>query len=888
MRNVNGAMLLRLHKCSVLTAALLGAAFAQNAFAQSSGTEAIEEVVVTGVKTRAIGMVGEQTAPKSRVSINSDYLATQTPGQSVFQSINQIPGVNFTNTDAFGTSGGNLRIRGFDGSRVSVTFDGVPLNDSGNYALFTNQMLDPELVERVDVNLGTTDVDSPTASATGGTVAYKTKRPTDDFSGEAVLSGGEEGYKRGLLRVDTGQWGESGITSWFAASYQKYDKFKGPGDLEKRQFNAEFRKDFENGDFVTLGMHYNRNRNDFYRTASNASFVAYGRDYDNIDTCTRDAPTTNVIDNDGFTPNTTTTPNPPPPAPLHTDNPLYPGSCTNYFGLRINPSDTGNIRMQSLWHITDNVIFTFDPSWQYTLANGGGSSTIVESFGQTADVRAVGSAPVTGFDLDGDGDILDTVRFYSPNTTNTKRWGATTSLIWDLNEANRVRLAYTWDRARHRQTGMWGTMTDEGNPTNVFAGRNGERVLAADGDIIRGRDRFSIAELNQFALEWRGSYAEDKFIATIGLRAADFKRELNQYCYTPDGGTGSSGTINAGGGTLCTSRSPNATLANGNVTFVTPAMGAPVQFIRPYSDTVKFDDILPNVGLSFRPWDAHMFYVSYAEGLSAPRTDNLYSVRRQPDGTVGRPTPESETTKAYDFGWRFTGSSTIASAALWKIDYTNRIVSSFDPEVGFSVDRNVGDVDMWGAEAQLAQQFGDNFSVSTSVSYAKTELQDNLPFGPTPGANPVQQFLPLKGNELVETPQWQFALRADWTIIEDLHVGLQGKWVDERFSTDLNDETTPAYTVVDLDASYRFHMGDHQSLQLQLNVTNLLDEEYYGTISSGVGGSGTAPLQCLHDGAGTALFNCLNPATGANINGGVGFFGIGSPRTVMASIIYNF
>jgi len=888
MRNVNGAMLLRLHKCSVLTAALLGAAFAQNAFAQSSGTEAIEEVVVTGVKTRAIGMVGEQTAPKSRVSINSDYLATQTPGQSVFQSINQIPGVNFTNTDAFGTSGGNLRIRGFDGSRVSVTFDGVPLNDSGNYALFTNQMLDPELVERVDVNLGTTDVDSPTASATGGTVAYKTKRPTDDFSGEAVLSGGEEGYKRGLLRVDTGQWGESGITSWFAASYQKYDKFKGPGDLEKRQFNAEFRKDFENGDFITLGMHYNRNRNDFYRTASDASFVAYGRDYDNIDTCTRDAPTTNVIDNDGFTPNTTTTPNPPPPAPLHTDNPLYPGSCTNYFGLRINPSDTGNIRMQSLWHITDNVIFTFDPSWQYTLANGGGSSTIVESFGQTADVRAVGSAPVTGFDLNGDGDILDTVRFYSPNTTNTKRWGATTSLIWDLNEANRVRLAYTWDRARHRQTGMWGTMTDEGNPTNVFAGRNGERVLAADGDIIRGRDRFSIAELNQFALEWRGSYAEDKFIATVGLRAADFKRELNQYCYTPDGGTGSSGTINAGGGTLCTSRSPNATLANGNVTFVTPAMGAPVQFIRPYSDTVKFDDILPNVGLSFRPWDAHMFYVSYAEGLSAPRTDNLYSVRRQSDGTVGRPTPESETTKAYDFGWRFTGSSTIASAALWKIDYTNRIVSSFDPEVGFSVDRNVGDVDMWGAEAQLAQQFGDNFSVSTSVSYAKTELQDNLPYGPTPGANPVQQFLPLKGNELVETPQWQFALRADWTIIEDLHVGLQGKWVDERFSTDLNDETTPAYTVVDLDASYRFHMGDHQSLQLQLNVTNLLDEEYYGTISSGVGGSSTAPLQCLHEGAGTALFNCLNPATGANINGGVGFFGIGSPRTVMASIIYNF
>ena len=887
MPNVNGAMLLRLHRCSVLAVALLGAGFAQNALAQSTGTEGMEEVVVTGVKTRVIGVVGEQTAPKSRVTLSSDYIATQTPGQTVFQSINQIPGVNFTNNDGFGTSGGNLRIRGFDGSRVSVTFDGVPLNDSGNYALFTNQMLDPELVDRVDVNLGTTDVDSPTASATGGTVAYKTKRPTDDFSGEAVLSTGSEAYWRGLVRMDTGEWGESGIRSWIAASYQIYDKFKGPGDLRKTQFNAVVRKDFENDDFISIGFHYNKNRNDFYRTTSNANFEAYGRNYDNIDTCTRDAPTAAAIDNDGFLP-PTGTPQPPPPVPLFADNPIYPGSCSNYFGLRINPSDTGNIRMQSLWHLTDNVMLTFDPSWQYTLANGGGTSTIVEAFGQTADVRAVGSANVAGFDLNGDGDILDIVRFYSPNTTNTKRWGATTSLIWDLSEANRVRFAYTWDRARHRQTGMWGTLTDAGDPTDPFAGRKGERVLAADGDIIRGRDRFSIAELSQFALEWRGSYAEDKFIATVGVRAAYFTRELNQYCYTPDGGTGNSGNIGAAGGTLCTSRSPNATLANGNVTFVTPAMGNPVQFIKPYNEVVKFDDVMPNVGLSFRPWDAHQFYASYAEGLSAPRTDNLYSVRRQPDGSVGRPTPESETTKAYDLGWRFSGASTLASVALWQIDYTNRIVSSFDPDLGFSVDRNVGDVDMWGAEAQIAQRFGETFSLSASVSYAKTELQDNLPYGPTPGANPVQQFLPLQGNALVETPEWQYSLRADWEPVPDLHFGLQGKWVDERFSTDLNDETTPAYTVVDLDASYRFHMGDTQSMQIQLNVTNLLGEDYYSTISSGVGRTSTQPLQCLREGSGDTLFNCLNPATGANINGGVGFFGIGAPLTVMASIIYNF
>ena len=100
---------------------------------------------------------------------------------------------------------------------------------------------------------------------------------------------------------------------------------------------------------------------------------------------------------------------------------------------------------------------------------------------------------------------------------------------------------------------------------NVFAGREGDRIYAADGDIIRGRDRYSVAELNQFALEYRGQFLDDKFTATVGVRAPFFKRELNQYCYTPDGGTGNSGTIGSRRAARCaprarpTSRTPTAT-----------------------------------------------------------------------------------------------------------------------------------------------------------------------------------------------------------------------------------------------------------------------------------------------------------------------------------------
>ena len=260
----------------------------------------------------------------------------------------------------------------------------------------------------------------------------------------------------------------------------------------------------------------------------------------------------------------------------------------------------------------------------------------------------------------------------------------------------------------------------------MFAGREGDRVYAADGDIIRGRDRYSVAELNQYALEYRGQFLEDKLTATVGVRAPFFKRELNQYCYTPNGGSGSSGTIGTGGRrAVHFARATARRLANGNVTFVPGQRhdaGACV-FIPPYSETVKFDDILPNLGLSFRPWDQHMFYLSYAEGLSAPRTDNLYAAVRNPGETeITRPTPESETTKSYDLGWRLNHPTNIASLALYYIDYTNRIVSTFDSDLGYNEDRNVGDVTVQGFDAQFGHRFGELVTLRPRRSYNDSEL----------------------------------------------------------------------------------------------------------------------------------------------------------------------
>jgi iron complex outermembrane recepter protein len=811
--------------------------------AQSTGSIAAEEelaeVVVSARRTTTLGTVTEQNATKTRISISAEFLETQAAGQSVIQSLNQAPGVNYTSNDPYGSSGGNLRLRGFDGSRVSVTFDGIPLNDTGNYALFTNQLLDPEVIEAVDVNLGTTDVDSPTASATGGTVSFRARKPAEEAGGFVVASAGGNSYRRLFGLLDSGRFGPWGTRAWVSASTTDYDKFKGPGEMDKKQFNARLLQDLnDNGDFISVGVHWNKNRVAFYRNASLATFSQFGLDYDNLSSCARDAPTAGVADNDNATPVANT------PALLAADNIANTSSCSNYWGVRINPSDTGNIRASSLFHIGDNLRLTFDPSFQYTLANGGGSTVTRETpAAGDADRRVVGTTALAGFDLNGDGDILDQVRFHTPNNTNTKRWGLTSSLIWDLNDANRVRFAYTLDYGKHRQTAAWSYLDADGNVFNWFAGRQGPKIPTADGSFLRGRDRYSVASMNQLSAEWRGQFIEDRLVATVGVRAPQFERELNQYCFTPNGGTGNSG------GALCTTQSPVATRPNGNVVFFnTPTA---VEYIAPYSTTIKFDDVLPNVGLTWRFTDSQTVYASYAEGLSAPRTDNLYPVRRQADGSIGRGIPDSETTTAYDIGWRFRSGDLLASAALWKVDYSNRIVSSFDPDLGFSVDRNLGQVKIQGFDLQAGWRPVEMLTLSGSASYNDSEVQQDVPLNAT-------TFLPTKGKKLVETPDWTYALRADVTFGENFRAGLQGKYVGERASTDINDEFAPSYTVVDLDASYDFQLANDMGLSAQLNVINLLDEKYFGSISSGTGGTS------------------------------VGFFSVGAPRTVMVSMKLSF
>ncbi len=844
------------------------------AFAQSTGTIETEKetIVITGTRAlKGTSGIVIQDSTKAKGLVTQEYIAKQSPGQTLLQAVNYIPGVNFTQNDPYGSSGGNIRIRGFDGNRVSVTFDGVPLNDSGNYAIFPNQLLDPELVEQINVNLGATDVDSPTASAAGGTVNFRSLIPTNKPGVLWDVSAGTYEFRRMFGMVQTGEIGPWGTKAWFAGSMNTYHHWRGDGKIDKWQVNGKIYQPLgSGGDFVSIAGHYNQNRNNNYNnptlsdlrsifgnipaatvapTAATITGPITVGNYDSgqwqaiqsivFPSVCRDA-AGNVLTRSrtGSDPATCITPEEPGGVGGSATSGLHSQAIANLLGVQINPSNTGNIRGQSRFSITDGLVLTIDPTYQYVLANGGSQGARV---GETDEIFRQGVQ--SGVDLNGDGDLNDLILVGRPSITNTNRWTVISSLVWRMNPSNTFRVAYTFDRAHHRQTGEYSFTDANFNLDQPFFGRNGTPITLNDGTVIQNRDRTSIAALNQLSGQYIGKFFDNRLRVELGVRSPWFKRKLDQHCYTP-----------------VTSNFPDCyknPLALGYrivpVTF-NPANANPdnKDLWAPFKATYKYHKILPNVGFTYAVNDSLSAFASYAKGLSAPRTDNLY---RAPIVTV-----KPETTDSFDLGARYITGRFQAQTTLWYIGYQNRIVTTFDPDLNISVDRNVGKAKSWGVDTGIGFKPIRALNLIGLLSYTNAKLKDDVLIGttkytvgtgPTNALTPFQFFcspLPTTGSAnvqvcghtagkfIVETPRWQYGGRVEVNA-RPLTFGIQAKHVGDRWATDVNDVKVKGYTTVDMDMRFDLPFPGTRS-QFQLNVTNLLNEKYFGNLSTQINAFG--------------------------------------------------
>jgi iron complex outermembrane receptor protein len=259
----------------------------------------------------------------------------------------------------------------------------------------------------------------------------------------------------------------------------------------------------------------------------------------------------------------------------------------------------------------------------------------------------------------------------------------------------------------------------------------------------------------------------------------------------------------------------------------------------------KYNRVLPSLGLSYMvPGTGHMIFASFAEGLSAPRTDNLYNGGAAGCATAaGVPAPtqagckfstfaavKPETTNNYDIGYRYTGDSVSLSITAYNTQFKNRIVSTFDATQGISIDHNIGSVNMDGVDAGLDVRLMDNLSVYTSASYEHTRVSNGpLSFiitNATTGAG-----VSIAGAQLTETPDWTFVQRYQYKYA-GFTLGVGGKYVGHRYATETNDYVLPSYVTANLDLSYDLGEIGWEGSYIRFNAENLFDKQYFGSVQT--------------------------------------------------------
>ena len=816
--------------------------------------------------------------------IDSELIQRQRPGQTVNDIINLSPGVSFQNNDATGAAGGTFTIRGFDSTRISQTVDGIPLNDTGNYAIYTNQQQDPETLDSVNVNLGSTDADSPTASASGGTVNIRTRVPGKDLG--AMFSGlvgsyaakgssvGERMIYRVFGMLDSGDFTGIGTRAFVSASWTKGDNpFNNYGTLQKQQYNGRIYQEIgSNGDFISVSGHYNENRNNFFgssplrndttqtptnlavRIAGSQSSNRYPasreeRFYNINFPCSLDTPQTGVADTTA-------------PAPAA---PTSGASCGTEFDRRYNPSNTGNIRGNSRFTLAEGVTLTIDPSFQYVKANGGGTiigreGRRIFTNGGTPFVGFIGGQYYFGRDLNGDTDTLDTcsltgascsstnvagVTLVSPSQTQTRRYVVVSNLSWEISDDHRVRVYGTYDRGRHRQTGEVGFVAPNGEPYDVFPVN--DPILDSLGASVQKRDRKSFAILKQVGAEYRGKFGG--LTAVLSLTNKWFTRDLNQYCFT----------TSAGGFVDCVNPTQVAAYAAANPYSFNATTGAVTGFAPPQQRVYKYNKLLPSAGLTYDFGDFSAF-ASYSKGISVPGTDILYNAFYFPV-TADQARPKPETTDSFDAGLRYTRGSLTAQLSGWYTMYKNRIATAYDPELEQTITRNLGSVTKWGFDASVAYKPMPELLLYVFGSYLHSEIKDDILGGRCSAtqANTTHQFgcqtlnaqyfYQTAGKRESGAPVYTFGSRVQGTL-GPVDLGVQVKRTGKRY---VNDENLPieqvsgstiftvypaaakAYTLVDLDLRLNMEQWGLDKTYFQFNVTNLFDKFYVG----GFGGNAT-------------------------------------------------
>ncbi|PLK27892.1 TonB-dependent siderophore receptor [Novosphingobium sp. TH158] len=209
----------------------------------------------------------------------------------------------------------------------------------------------------------------------------------------------------------------------------------------------------------------------------------------------------------------------------------------------------------------------------------------------------------------------------------------------------------------------------------------------------------------------------------------------------------------------------------------------------------------PRVGLILKPQGNVSLYASYAISF-LPQSGDQFSVL---DATTATLAPEEFRNLEAGVKWDITPSLAFTAAA-YRLDRLN--TRATDPVNGNTV--LTGKSRATGFEAALIGQVTRDFQLTLGYALQEGEIRATTTAAPA-------------GRTLAQLPRHQFSAWTRYDVTPKLGLGLGLIHQSSSFATISNAVNLPAFTRIDAAVFYKVN----DALQLQLNVENLTDEDYF-------------------------------------------------------------
>ncbi|ELR72643.1 Thiamin-regulated outer membrane receptor Omr1 [Fulvivirga imtechensis AK7] len=156
-----------------------------------------DEVIVSA--TRAT-----EKTPTTYTNVDKDEIEANNLGQDLPYLLNMTPSLVTTSDAGAGVGYTGLRIRGSDASRINVTINGIPLNDSESQGVYWVDIPDiASSTENIQIQRGV-GTSTNGAGAFGGTINLQTNTKKEKAHGEVINSFGSYDTWRHTLGFGTG------------------------------------------------------------------------------------------------------------------------------------------------------------------------------------------------------------------------------------------------------------------------------------------------------------------------------------------------------------------------------------------------------------------------------------------------------------------------------------------------------------------------------------------------------------------------------------------------------------------------------------------------------------------------------------------------------------